>query len=144
MNTKQHKPGCMACMFCAVDHGGQPCPGPYGKCTCDEKIAPLKEKGSWIERFDKFHATNVVMHCLKCEEKIKAFIQQEKDKSYEEGKREGKVSDLEQQAIFGERRYQDGVRDAVREILEIVGVDSKYDHYTDILAYAKEKGIQIL
>lgn len=37
---KQHKPGCMANVACAVLHDG-PCPGPYGKCTCDETKADV-------------------------------------------------------------------------------------------------------
>lgn len=31
---KQHKPGCLANISCMVAHNG-PCPGPYGKCTCE-------------------------------------------------------------------------------------------------------------
>ncbi len=32
---KQHKPGCMANIKCAVYHADGICPGPYGICTCD-------------------------------------------------------------------------------------------------------------
>lgn len=32
----QHKPGCMALINCTVYHADGICPGPYGKCTCDQ------------------------------------------------------------------------------------------------------------
>lgn len=34
--NKKYKPGCMALMSCAVYHEDGVCPGPYGKCTCDQ------------------------------------------------------------------------------------------------------------
>lgn len=33
---KHHKPGCMANISCLVLHYDGICPGPYGKCTCDQ------------------------------------------------------------------------------------------------------------
>lgn len=33
--NKQHKPGCLANMSCAVYHADGICPGPYGRCNCD-------------------------------------------------------------------------------------------------------------
>lgn len=34
----QHKPGCMALINCTVYHADGICPGPYGKCTCDQVL----------------------------------------------------------------------------------------------------------
>lgn len=39
---KIHKPGCKVNMHCLVNHLGNPCPGPYGTCTCDS-LAKEKE-----------------------------------------------------------------------------------------------------
>lgn len=36
MEIRQHKPGCMANVVCAVYHPDGICPGPYGQCTCEQ------------------------------------------------------------------------------------------------------------
>lgn len=46
MERKIHKPGCMANLSCLVYHPDGVCPGPYGKCTCDEiKVMPEATMG---------------------------------------------------------------------------------------------------
>lgn len=46
--NKKHDPLCKINMSCTVDHGGAPCPGPYGICDC--KLSPqLQGEGGKCE-----------------------------------------------------------------------------------------------
>lgn len=67
-NQRTHKAGCMANMVCAVYHPDGVCPGPYGKCTCDEipnQPEPKLDIGHRPETTKECGCDNKTI-CIKC------------------------------------------------------------------------------
>lgn len=92
----QHKPGCMANLSCLVYHPDGVCPGPYGKCTCDEikekPVANQQPEASWEEEFHKIWAFYYgelpgvgAINSNACKQAVKGFINQEVQSAYKAG-----------------------------------------------------------
>ncbi len=106
---KEHKPGCLANTHCAVYHADGVCPGPYGKCTCDEIGSTLLPSSEVISE-----KSDVSIHITK-DEYIKRILAEYKSSLKEEI--EGKKIEIIKVPYF-RTPNQDGLDESYNSALD--------------------------
>jgi flagellar biosynthesis/type III secretory pathway protein FliH len=148
MNT--NKCECV-CKYC-IEGRHEGCPK-WHKQT----LAPLKEKdedckvivnkpesdckASWEDRLEKIDMESWDNKDMNL---VKALISKVRQEAYEEGKRDGYAEEAIGCFKHSAKSYQDGVRDAVKEIYQqLVGTDEGGHIWLILQGYAKSKGVEI-